>query len=119
MGKRESQRGEALVALVNNLADWRILQDQLWYRVPVEAAPKRWPPRWLAFYQTKIFRDEAYAVRYFGQVKAIKKLSQKDSRRQSAAFLSREKSILEPIFAHFSAPDCTVGTGARPFEIVS
>ena len=33
--------------------------------------------------------------------------------------MSREKSILEPIFAHFSAPDCTVGTGAKPFEIVS
>lgn len=81
MGKRGSsgsKRGEALVALVNNWTDWRILQEQLWYRVPVASAPKRWPPRWMAFYQTKIFRDEAYAVRYFGQVKTIKRRTRRE-----------------------------------------
>ena len=78
MGKRNAKRGEALVALVNNWTDWRILQEQLWYRVPVESAPKRWPPRWIAFYQTKIFRDEAYAVRYFGQVKTIQRATRRE-----------------------------------------
>lgn len=69
--KPASRRGEALVAIINNAADWRIVQEQLWYRVPVQTAPRRWPPQWLAFYQTKIFRDEAYSVRYFGRVREI------------------------------------------------
>ncbi len=41
MRKPFSQRGQALVAIVNNLADWRIVQERLWYCIPVESAPKR------------------------------------------------------------------------------
>jgi very-short-patch-repair endonuclease len=52
--------------------DFHILQDQLWYRIPVATAPKRWPPKWLAFYQTKIFGDEAFAVHYYGRVRSIR-----------------------------------------------
>jgi len=28
----------------------------------------RWPPRWLAFYQTKVFGSEGYAVNHYAQV---------------------------------------------------
>lgn len=73
-----SRRGQALVAVMNNLADWRIVREQLWYRVPVEKAPKRWPPQWLAFYQTKIFGDEAFAVRYYGKVTRIERVTRRD-----------------------------------------
>ena len=73
-----SRRGQVLVAVMNNRADWRIVREQLWYRIPVETAPKRWPPRWLAFYQTKIFRDEAFAVRYYGQVREIRRVKRTD-----------------------------------------
>lgn len=74
MGKRRSNRGEALVAIVNNQPDWRILKEHLWYRIPVESAPKRFPPQWLAFYQTKIFKDEAHSIRYYGQVKEVRRV---------------------------------------------
>src|SRR5205823_4684096 len=37
-----------------------------------DTAPRRWPPRWLAFYQTKVFGAEAFAVRYFGRVHTIR-----------------------------------------------
>ncbi len=65
---------QALVAVMNDPMAWRLVQEQLWYRIPVEKAPKRWPPQWLAFYQTKIFRDEAYSVRYYGQIKEIRRV---------------------------------------------
>jgi very-short-patch-repair endonuclease len=68
----EVQRGEVLVAIMNSKRDLAILQEKHWYRIPVDTAPKRWPPRWLAFYQTKVFGDEAYAVNYYGRVRDIR-----------------------------------------------
>ena len=65
-------KGEVLIAIMNNKADFTILQEQGWYRVPAATAPRSWPPRWLAFYQTKVFEEEAYAVRYFGKVENIR-----------------------------------------------
>jgi very-short-patch-repair endonuclease len=70
-----AQRGEVLVAIMNNLHDMAIARDQHWYRIPVSSVRKwlkdRWPPRWLAFYQTKVFGDEAYSVRYYAHVLTI------------------------------------------------
>jgi very-short-patch-repair endonuclease len=31
-------------------------------------------PQWLAFYQTKVFQQEAFSVRYFGRVRSIRKV---------------------------------------------
>jgi very-short-patch-repair endonuclease len=71
-----ARRGEVLVALMNNLLDMAIARNQHWYRIPVGSAHKwladRWPPQWLAFYQTKAFGDEAYAVRYYTRVTEIR-----------------------------------------------
>jgi very-short-patch-repair endonuclease len=67
-----------LVAIMNNQRDFGILREQLWYRVPVATAPKRWPPKWLAFYQTKVFGDEAYAVRYYGCVRGIRRVRRRE-----------------------------------------
>jgi len=67
-----TRRGEVLVAIVNNLLDLGIARDQHWYRIPVGSVHKWlkgcWPPQWLAFYQTKAFGHEAYAVRYYARV---------------------------------------------------
>jgi very-short-patch-repair endonuclease len=70
--RAQPERGEVLVAIMNNKADFAILQEQNWYRIPVATAPRRWPPRWLAFYQTKVFGDEAYTVNYYGRVRDIR-----------------------------------------------
>lgn len=68
MSRRDRDQGEVLVAILNNWADFHILQNQGWYRIPLRNVPRRWPPRWLAFYQTKVFGDEAYTINYFGRV---------------------------------------------------
>lgn len=70
-----SKRGEVLVAIVNNKRDFAIVQNQNWYRIPVYSVKKwlkkRWPPFWIAFYQTKVFGDEACSVSYYAQVQDI------------------------------------------------
>ena len=67
-----NRRGEVLVAIMNNLLDMAIARDQHWYRIPVHSVESLlkecWPPQWLAFYQTKVFGDEAFAVNYYAQV---------------------------------------------------
>lgn len=71
-------RGEVLVAIVNNQLDYAILREKNWYRIPVSSAQKwlkdRWPPKWLAFYQTKVFGPEAHAIHYYARVLRIREV---------------------------------------------
>ena len=64
--------GELLVAILNEPRDYHFARDEHWYRIPVTSVHKflrdRWPPRRIAFYQTKIFEEERYSVRYFADV---------------------------------------------------
>jgi hypothetical protein len=61
-----STRGEVLVAIINSRLDFVKALEAHWYRIPVSSQEKwlkdRWPPRWLALYQTKTFGKEAYAI---------------------------------------------------------
>jgi very-short-patch-repair endonuclease len=74
--------GEVLVAIVNNHQDFAIAQTQHWYRIPVSSVKKflrkRWPPEWLAFYQTKVFGQEAFAIRYYAKVIDIQEVGRAD-----------------------------------------
>jgi hypothetical protein len=55
-----------LVALVNNERDLARARDEHWYRIPVRYAPRRAiGAPWIAFYQTKSFTDEKWAVNYY------------------------------------------------------
>ena len=71
-------RGEVLVAIMNHRLDFALARDQHWYRIPVSSVEKwlkgRWPPRWLAFYQTKVFGSEAFAVNYYCQVLDVREV---------------------------------------------
>ncbi len=75
---KASPDGEVLVAIVNNPLDFAVARDRHWYRIPVSSAEKwlkgRWPPRWIAFYQTKIFGQEAFAINYYSQVVAVREV---------------------------------------------
>lgn len=104
------KRGEVLVAIMHDPRDFAILKEQLWYRVPVESAPKRWPPEWLAFYQTKIFDEEAYSIRYYGHVREIKRVNRQDlfpsetqnsktSKEYYQIFLDRIEKLSQPIIS--------------------
>jgi very-short-patch-repair endonuclease len=73
---------DVLVAIVNNLADFAIVREQQWYRIPVSSVSKwlrnRWPPEWLAFYHTKIFGDLAYAVHYYAPIISISEKARRE-----------------------------------------
>ena len=105
-------RGEVLVAIVNNLHDFAIARDNHWYRIPVASANNllkdRWPPGWLALYQTKAFGSDAHLVRHFAQVLEIRKayrwqllqVSSRDPKRNRLYYqlmLGTLKQLPEPI----------------------
>ena len=76
-----SREDSVLVAIMNYARDFRLARDEHWYRIPVDKAQKwgkhHWPPRWIAFYQTRIFKDEAYSVRYFACVREIREVQRR------------------------------------------
>jgi very-short-patch-repair endonuclease len=58
-----SQR--VLVAVMNAPRDFEIACHEGWYRIPLKRAPRRVGADYLAFYQTKAFDDEKWAVNYY------------------------------------------------------
>ncbi len=112
--KTES-RGEVLVAIMNNLPDFAIARDKHWYRIPVHSAHRllkeRWPPAWLAFYQTKVFGKEAHAVNYYAHVLEIRQVFRwqlfpeephegKSGKRYYQLILSPLERLPHPILSH-------------------
>ena len=106
--------GEVLVAIINNLNDFADLRDRHWYRIPVASADKwlkkRFPPEWIAFYQTKKFGAEAHAINYVAKVLEVKQVyryeifpdepeSEKTNKRYYQLFLSPLKPLRHPIIS--------------------
>lgn len=79
MGELARPDDPVLVAIMNNRLDLATARDAGWYRIPMASARKwlagHWPPRWLAFYQTKTFGAEAFAIRYFARVTGIRQVA--------------------------------------------
>lgn len=68
-----------LVAVMNNIEDWQRVQDEHWYRIPVKHAPPQVPHiDWLAFYQTKAFDEDRWAIHYYTPVKGHELLTRRD-----------------------------------------
>jgi very-short-patch-repair endonuclease len=64
-----------LVGLMNNLRDLEIARDQGWYRIPLESAPSRVGADYLAFYQTKAFGEERWAINYYAAIRHFRIVS--------------------------------------------
>lgn len=60
---------QVLVALMNNKRDFAVARDEHWYRIPVKSAPGAVVAQHIAFYQTKVFGDEGWAVNYWTEIK--------------------------------------------------
>ena len=110
-----STRGEVLIAIINNLLDFDIARNQHWYRIPASSMKKwlkeRWPPQWLAFYQTKIFKEEKHSIRYYAKVRTIERQyrwqlfpdeprdSDKSNRLYYKLWLGPLQQLPQPIFS--------------------
>ena len=72
---------DTLVAIMNSVKDFEIARNHNWYRIPVKSAPpivKDKSIKYLAFYHTKIFKDEKYSIRWYAKVNNIDIVSRKD-----------------------------------------
>jgi hypothetical protein len=68
-----------LVAIMNNHRDWDIVQDEGWYRLPTKHAPPDTPNfDWLAFYFTKTFGDDCWAIHYYARIEGHELLTRRD-----------------------------------------
>jgi hypothetical protein len=58
-----------LIAVMNSRRAWEIAQNEGWYRLPVKHAPKGAPHfDWLAFYFTRTFGSNKWAIHYYAPV---------------------------------------------------
>lgn len=68
-----------LVAVMNNLADWERVQAEGWYRLPAKRAPDGSPYfDWLAFYFTKAFGSDRWAIHYYAPILGHELLTRRD-----------------------------------------
>lgn len=69
---------QLLVAILNDQRDFELAHDQHWYRIPCDKAEKwiggRWPPQWLAFYQTKVFGPQSHSVVWYAEVRGLRRV---------------------------------------------
>lgn len=62
----------ALVAVITRKRDWRLVEREHWYRIPVSKAPEGLRrAKYLAWYQTSVFGDEKWSVNYYAGVEGI------------------------------------------------
>jgi hypothetical protein len=71
-----------LVALMPKYEDWRILNEQLWYRIPVEKAPsivQSGEVKYIAFYHTSQFSpDLKWKIVKYAKIKQISVVHRRD-----------------------------------------
>lgn len=68
-----------LVVVLNDPADWQRVQDEGWYRLPAKHAPPQVPHvDWLAFYFTRAFGSNKWAIHYYARVVGHELLTRRD-----------------------------------------
>ena len=74
-----STKHTVLIAIMNDKKALRIAREEHWYRSPVRSAPKRLKEAThLAFYQTKAFGEDKWAVRYYAEIRSKRILRRKE-----------------------------------------
>ena len=69
----------ALVGIVTRLKDWEFVRSEHWYRIPVHTAPEGLESiQNLAFYQTRLFGTEKWAVNCYARVRGISKATRRE-----------------------------------------
>jgi hypothetical protein len=69
---------QVLVVLVNNQVDWQRVVDEHWYRIPLRTAPRPVAASYLAFYQTRVFGQDAFRIRFYAPVLRYRRLTRRE-----------------------------------------
>ncbi|GBC92948.1 hypothetical protein HRbin15_01431 [bacterium HR15] len=64
-----------LVALVPTLRDWHIVHEHGWYRLPVRSAPQPMRYGYIAFYQTKGWGQQDWAINWWARIAQIREVA--------------------------------------------
>jgi very-short-patch-repair endonuclease len=72
--KHTERTARVLVAVMNSERDFAMARDRGWYRIPYESAPSRVGADYLAFYQTRVFAEDRWAVNYYAPIKRYRVL---------------------------------------------
>lgn len=78
---KQKEKKDVLIALINNKEDFRIAHEEQWYRIPIQSAPlivRDKKLKYIAFYQTKIFGEDAFKIEWYGKVKNISVVKRKE-----------------------------------------
>jgi UV DNA damage endonuclease len=67
-----------LVAVMNAPRDLWLAREQGWYRIPLARAPRLVGADYLAFYQTRAFGQEAWAIRYYAPITGYRVVMRRD-----------------------------------------
>lgn len=71
MGLESAGETPALVVVVNSALDWRRVQEEHWYRIPLRRAPRQAGAAFLAFYHTGIFEEERWSIYWYAPVRSV------------------------------------------------
>ncbi len=81
MPSSKKEKNTVLVALINNREDYDRMQNECWYRIPVDSAPpiiREGAARIIAFYPTAKLKEEKWKIRFYGLIKDITEVSRKE-----------------------------------------
>lgn len=95
------QPNTVLVAIMNKIKDWAIVNHELWYRIPVATAPeivRNRQVQYIGFWHTANFKEEQrWRVSHFGKVKQILEVTGDDLFKKGTAnhFAKRDKQYFK------------------------
>ncbi len=70
-----------LVAMITDRHDYARLQNECWYRIPIDTAPpliRERKAKIIAFYPTAAMKDEKWKIRYYGTIKCVTEVSRRE-----------------------------------------
>jgi REase_MTES_1575 len=80
--KNDKDTLNVLVAILPEIKDWKLLHDQLWYRIPVDKAPviiRNGDAQYVAFYHTAKFPQELkWKVVKYAKIKSMTQVSRQE-----------------------------------------
>lgn len=125
-GRSGLSEDELLVAVIPRKRDIQILERDGWYRVPVDTAPRRWPPKYVAFYEGVAVGKPGHVVR-FAEVKHVDEVTREElfpkeppgnraGRRYYRVWLGELRERPHPISLRRSRPLVFISTTLRKFE---
>lgn len=91
-----------LVVVVNNLADWKRVIEEQWYRIPLKRAPQPLAADHLAFYLTSPFGELRWQIGYYAPVLRYD--------------VCRRRELLPDQHAHPRADELYVRVGLGPVQ---